>query len=306
MRNLLILFSILLGTVYIFGDSVLILKSKSLSTYDSLVIGFSIDNKSKTTVISLDDIGVSDDSVLERIKNEFSLVFAIGDQALKVASSQKEKPVIFSMVLNPDRYAIDPTQITGIRMNLSIKTQLGVISALFSPIKNIGVVSSGDDTESQIKESQQIATLFGLNLVPIKVDNPSNLLKALEESSSKVEIIWMFPDRTILNPQGFNTLNQFVVQNKKPLYVLSSGLVEKGGLFSLSPDYLSVGKQAARISEKIIYSKVPVKFIPISDPDIFHLTFNYSVAKKINIINEFAVKLLNFAASKGFTINAVK
>jgi len=297
---------LLLFVLPVFGESILVLKSKNLTTYDTLITGFSLESKAQTEVVSIDDSSYSKDTVLQKIKSTYDVVFAIGDTALSVAIEQKDKPVIFAMVLNYEKYPLDSNNVTGVKMNLSVKTQLGVIAALFSNVKNIGVITSGEDTDEQIKSHQQIASLFGVNLLPIKIENQENLAKNLESNGTKADIIWMLPDKVILNPQGFNTLSKYVAQSKKPLYVLSSGLVEKGGLFSLSPDYLLIGKQVARITNKIIYSKVPIKFVPISDPDSFNLTLNYSIAKQIDVLTTLSPKLLEFAATKGFTINVVK
>lgn len=221
MRYILVLI-LLLVVLPIFGESILVLKSKNLTTYDTLITGFSLESKAQTEVVSMDDSSYSKDVILEKIKSTYDIVFAIGDTALSVAVEQKDKPVIFAMVLNYEKYPLDSNNVTGVKMNLSVKTQLGVIAALFSNVKNIGVVTSGEDTDEQIKSHQQIASLFGVNLLPIKIENQENLAKNLESNGTKADIIWMLPDKVILNPQGFNTLSKYVAQSKKPLYVLSS------------------------------------------------------------------------------------
>ncbi len=301
MKNIAIILSFLI-VIPLWGQKVLILKSKNLAIYDKVVTGFLINAKVEADIVSLDSEKPED--VLTKINN-YSLVFAIGNKALNTAVKQKSKPVIFSMVLNHKKFNVDKEKITGIKMKLSAKTQLGVISSLFSG-NRVGIVQSNLKTEEEIDSYQQIASIFSLELVRIKVDSSNSLAKSLEKNKNKIDVLWMLPDKAILNPKSYNVLTKFAIQNNKPLYVLSGGLVGKGGLISLTPDYVSVGKQAALISNKVLTGNVPLKFIPITDPDSYTLVVNYSVANRIKILKKLAPKLLKFSATKGFPINAVE
>jgi ABC-type uncharacterized transport system substrate-binding protein len=156
-----------------------------------------------------------------------------------------------------------------------------------------------------IEENKKIASLFGIKLKIIEVED-NDILAALARNKEGIDALWMLPDKSVLNLKGYSILSQFATQNRKPLYVLSKGLVEKGGLLSLSPNYLLVGEQASRIANKVLFSNVPIKYVPISDPDSFTLTLNYTVLKKLDMLNEIAPKVLSFAASKGFMIDVVK
>ena len=293
----------LLFSFSLLGQKVLILKSKNISTYDSLVTGFSIKTKADIEVITLKK-SMDPKKVLKKIKSDADLVFAIGDKALKIALKQKSKTVVFAMVLNYKKYSIDINKVTGIKIKLSAKTQLGAISSMFKA-ENIGIVSSSPAIDNLIEKYRKIASLFGIKLITISVED-GNLLSALGKHKEDIDAIWMLPDKSILNLKGYNILSKFALQYKKPLYVLSKGLVEKGGLLSLSPNYLLVGKQAARIANKILFNSVPVKYIPISDPDSFTLTLNYTILERLEMLKDIAPKILAFAASKEFMIEVVK
>jgi len=290
-------------TANLFAKRVLILKSKDISTYDALVTGFSIKTKAKVEVLLLSK-KLSATDVLKKIKSDADLVFAIGDKALKVALKQTEKPVVFAMVLNYRKYSIDINKVTGIKIKLSAKTQIGAISSIFKA-ETIGVVSSSPAIDNLIKKHEKIASLFGIKLKVISVED-NNLLAALGKHKNEIDALWMLPDKSILNLKGYNILSKFALQYKKPLYVLSKGLVEKGGLLSLSPNYLLVGKQASRVANKVLFSNVPIKYIPISDPDSFTLTLNYTILQRLEMLKEIAPKILSFAASKEFMIEVVK
>ena len=303
MRKLLFILLILFS-VSLFAKKVIILKSKNITAYDALVTGFSIKTKAQVEVLSLRDKTLTTGKILKKIKSDADLVFAIGDKALKIALKQKKKPVIFAMVLNYRKYDIDTDNVTGIKIKLSAKTQIGTMSSIFRA-ENIGIVSSSSGIENLIKKNQKIASLFGIKLKSISVED-GNLLSALGKHKEDVDVIWMLPDKAILNLKGYSILSKFALQYKKPLYVLSKGLVEKGGLLSLSPNYLLVGKQASRFANKVLFSNVPIKYIPISDPDSFTLTLNYTVLQRLGLLEELAPKVLSFAASKGFMVEVVK
>ncbi len=302
MKITLILITILMS-FSLFAKKVLIIKSKNISTYDALVTGFSIKTKAKIKVISLkknSDLK----KILNEIKSNFDMVFAIGDKALKLALKQKDKPVIFAMVLNYRKYNIDITKVTGIKIKLSAKTQIGAISSMFKA-ETIGIISSSSAIENLIAKHRKIASLFGIKLKTISIED-GDLLSALGKHKEDIDALWMLPDKSILNLKGYNILSKFALQYKKPLYVLSKGLVKKGGLLSLSPNYLLVGKQASRIANKVLFNNVPIKYIPISDPDSFTLTLNYTILQRLNMLKEIAPKVLSFAASKEFMIEVVK
>ena len=294
---------VMLLSFNLFAEKVLILKSKNISTYDALVTGFSIKTKAEIEVITLKK-STDPNKILKKIKSDSDLVFAIGDKALKIALKQKSKPVIFAMVLNYKKYNIDINKVTGIKIKLSAKTQIGAIFSMFKA-ESIGIVSSSPAIDNLIEKYKKIASLFGITLKTISVED-GNLLSALGKHKEDIDAIWMLPDKSVLNLKGYNILSKFALQYKKPLYVLSKGLVEKGGLLSLSPNYLLVGKQAARISNKILFNNVPVKYIPISDPDSFTLTLNYTILQRLEMLKEIAPKILSFAASKEFMIEVVK
>jgi ABC-type uncharacterized transport system substrate-binding protein len=294
MRITLILITILIS-FSLFAEKVLIIKSKNISTYDALVTGFSIKTKAKIEVISLKK-NSNTKKILNKIKSDSDLVFAIGDKALKLALKQNKVPIIFAMVLNYRRYNLDINKVTGIKIKLSAKTQIGAIASMFKA-ETIGIVSSSPAIDNLIEKHKKIASLFGIKLKTIAVEY-GNLLSALGKHKDDIDALWMLPDKSILNLKGYNILSKFALQYKKPLYVLSKGLVEKGGLLSLSPNYLLVGKQAARIANKVLFNNVPIKYIPISDPDSFTLTLNYTILQRLNMLKEIAPKILSFAASK--------
>ena len=301
MKKIAVLLSFLI-VFPLFGEKVLILKSKNLTIYDIVVTGFLIDGKIKADVISLDTEKA--EVVLNKMK-DYSLIFAIGNKALNLAVKQNEKPIIFSMVLNHKKFNVDKERITGIKMEFSAKKQLGVISSLFEG-KRIGIVQSLLSVDAEIDNYKQIASIFSLKLVKIKVNKSTNLEEALNKNRNKIDILWMLADKAVLNPTSYNTLTRFSILNNKPLYALSGGLVEKGALFSLTPDYVSIGKQAASISNRVLIDRVPLKFIPIVAPDSYTFVLNYSVAKRIGFLEMLSKKIIKLAATKNFPIKVVE
>lgn len=306
MKFNLIIFVLLLSAFPLLGKRVLILKSNNFSAYSTILTGFSIESKAEVKVVSMDNPTFNKDKMLKHIKSDYDLVFAIGDKALALSIKQNSKPVIFSMVLNPQKHKLDPSRVTGIQMELSPRAKIGSIAALLSPAKNIGIISSSSITDRLIKSNQSTASLFDLKLISMKIKDPRNIIASLEKDADKIDAIWMMPDRAILNPRNFNQLSKFAIKHQKPLYVLSPILVEKGGLYTISPNYQIVGQQAARIANKVIFSNIPMKYIPISEPDSFELTLNYSVAQEIQLTERIAIRALKYAASKSFAIKVVK
>jgi ABC-type uncharacterized transport system substrate-binding protein len=53
------------------------------------------------------------------------------------------------------------------------------------------------------------------------------------------------------------------VDQKVPIFAFSEGLVKSGALASFSPDYSEIGKESARLAEKILNGASPKSLPPV-------------------------------------------
>src|SRR5690606_38473519 len=97
-----------------------------------------------------------------------------------------------------------------------------------------------------------------------------------------IDAFWLIADPTDANSDVFPQLLQFTIQNKTPFFAFSEAFVRARALFSLSPDYAGIGKQACGIAQEIRGGKPPSQ-IPWQDPRGLALSVNMKTAQQLGL-----------------------
>ncbi len=301
---------VLLLPLLVQAKTVAVVKSHSLSSYNHVLTGFSVD--SKASIVEYDmknDLsrGKKIFKILNTKEKKPDLVIAIGPSAANMAKREiSDIPIIFCMVPNLEKYDLSADNITGITLQLPVKTQLATLKTLAPKIRNVGVVYNPKYTQKLINLAMESSTQLGMTLIPAKVDSATDVPMATRAFLGKIDALWMVADKTVLNARSFRTLLEFTWNHKIPFFSFSHKLVEAGALVSLSPDYLKIGRQAAKISNKILFDGLSPKLIPIATPDSLDIALNLSTAKRIGVECDLALEIFTFAAVKQYRIRVYK
>lgn len=181
------------------------------------------------------------------------VVLAIGLKAALAAKLEIiDTPVIFCMVLNPEKYDLFSPNLIGIELNIPLARQLHTIQLILPHIKRVGVIFDPSQTGGLIKEAQHYATQQGMILVDRAVSTEREVPETLRSLLSQIEVLWLLPDKTVLNEESFNFLLSTTLETNVPLIGFSPGLVRSGALASMYIKYEDIGEQAATLAKKIL------------------------------------------------------
>ncbi len=208
------------------------------------------------------------------------LIFAIGTRAAKLAeNSFKTKPIVYSMVLNPEK--LTSANVAGVLLDVPVKMQIEALQKVFPEGKKIGVIYSSDST-SRVAELNQACTELGVQLVKQKVNDEKELPAVLADITWQINCLLMIPDVKIYFPQSVKYLLLESLRQKFPVIGLSKYHSKSGALLSIDCDYVDLGRQAGEVALRILNGEKPADIKPVK-PRKTSFSLNLSTAARLDV-----------------------
>jgi putative ABC transport system substrate-binding protein len=221
-------------------------------------------------------------------QNNPRLILTVGSFATKIVSERiKNKPVIFSAVLNPETSGFVESlrrpggNITGASLDIPPDIQFKYFKRVIRSLKRVGVLYT-EETANLIPPAQALAREAGLELHAIKVNSEKEIPAALDSLSRYVDALWSVADANIYSPRSTRYILLKTLRNGIPFMGFSRNLVESGALFALDYDYKDIGRQAGKIALRVLSGKSPAA-IPVAVPGIIWFHYNEKTASHINV-----------------------
>lgn len=199
------------------------------------------------------------------------LIYAIATPAAQGAKNgEKEIPIVFNAVTDPASADLvknleEPEgNITGVSDYFSMEAQLKEMTRVFPDIKNVGVMFSTNEANSQfqIEELKKAAEGLGLNVVEVGVNNINDVSTAIKSLEPKMDIFLSITDNTVSSASTI--IAESLKEAKIPSFASEEGPVDNGILMSAGVDYVDLGKKAADMASEILggkkVSEIPVVF----------------------------------------------
>ncbi len=216
------------------------------------------------------------------------LILTIGSAATRVVADRiKDKPIIFSAVLNPETSGFVKTlenpggNITGSSLDIPADIQFKYYKRVIRNLSKIGVLYTSE-TENLIPPAKALAKALGLELQAIKIASEKEIPEALDKLNRSVDGFWSVADPGIFSPSSTKFILLNTLRNGKPFMGFSKNMVESGALFALDYDYKDIGRQAGRIAMEVLSGKPPAS-IPVAVPGIIWFHYNEKTAKHISV-----------------------
>lgn len=290
-----VLFSCLLTAMGLLGPGfsapalayeVAILKSADIAAYNEAVGTFKAGMPASTTYSEFDLQGdvARGRTIAKKLRaSDVSLVLAVGLKAALVAKLEIfDIPVVFCMVLDPEKYNLQAPNMTGITLEVPIERQFSTIRSILPQAKRVGVLYDPEKTGPLVDEARRLAGKFGINLLDRQVRSEKDVPTTLREVLPKVEALWLIPDSTVLTEDSFRFLLGTALDHNVPVFGFSSEFVRSGAMAGLSVGYRDVGKQAGGLASRILTDRgsLPPGSVP---PDKIRLALNLKTAKFLGI-----------------------
>lgn len=228
------------------------------------------------------------------VQDRVDLIFTatyIGASVAKEATVGTPIPVVFGPAGDPVDTGLvkslmtsgnNLTGVSTLSLELTAK-RLEMLTRLVPGVRRVALLYNPEDRFSKelARESQQAARRLGLTVVLTHGRDPGELRQAIRGlSRTKVDAVFALPD--ILVNNQVETLAGLARDRRLPYVVHIRTLAEKGALASYGINTYQIGRQAARLADKIFNGAKPSE-IPIEAPRKLELVVNVHVAKQMGL-----------------------
>lgn len=238
-----------------------------------------------------------DNTVAQSIAKKFvndkcDMIFAITTPTAQVCAQEIKGtniPLVFGAVTDPVSAGLvnslesPGSNITGTSDRWPTSAQFDLLLQLVPSVKRIGVIYNPGETnsESNIKEVEQVCKNKNLQLIKVAVSNTSEVYAAAQSLVGKIDAFYVSADNTVIT--AMDAVIKISEKNRIPLLPGVSSNVEQGGFGTLGPNYFDVGVEAAKIVDRIIKGEKPAD-IPVSTAKNFEYFFNLKSAKATGVV----------------------
>ena len=217
-----------------------------------------------------------------------SLILTVGTSATQFAKEYfPDKPIVFSAVAQPVLSGLvtslqkPASNVTGASLTIPFEVQFRYFREVLPKVKKIGVLYT-DSTRSLVTQASVIASEAGLTLVPIRVNDITQLPQALDSLATVADGMWSVADPTLFDPRSTKYIIMSTIRKGIPLMGFSRHVVESGALFALDFDYKAIGLQAGSLACRILDGERPSD-IPVTSADVIWFHYNAKTAEHIHV-----------------------
>lgn len=276
--------TLLLGSASAEAGVIAVLKDSNLTAYNAPIAAFQKGVSDRVVIYDLGGELEKGKEIAQQLAQvPPDLVLALG--AKSAFSARKyitQVPVVYALVLNPEKYGLSQPNVTGISLELPPETVFTQYKMFAPNISRVGVIYSAG-SEAQVTRAEQAVTGLGIKFVRAPVSDPGEVAGAFDRIKGSIDSLWMLPDVVVLTPDNFRLLLARSLAAKLPYLGFSENFVKAGALVSVSPDYAAIGSQAATIARQILEEKQAPSSLPPAAPIGTHLAVNVDTAKTLEL-----------------------
>jgi len=107
-----------------------------------------------------------------------------------------------------------------------------------------------EEAASRVKEEN-------IEIIPFKLNSPKQLQEGLHYIRSNADVLLAIPDQTVYSRKTAKEILLFSYRNRIPFVGLSESWVKAGALYAIDIDYEELGRQIARLTNKILTEGSP-------------------------------------------------
>ncbi len=235
--------------------TVLIVKSDSLPQYESPIAVFRKTISFPSTIINIEGSPKKGTALLNRAAAEEKpiAIFALGAQAAWLSrQTLPDVPLVFAMVLGWQRYGLAHGPTTGVSLDIPADATFTRFKLMLPALKTVGVIYSTACSQKMVDNARDAARRLGLGLVEEQVAYSSDVPGAYRRMRTRVDGLWMVPDPVVITLDNFEYLAERTRNDGIAFLAFSENFVRAGALLSVSPNYTTIGSQAAVLTERLL------------------------------------------------------
>lgn len=215
----------------------------------------------------------------------------IGGVAAKSATS--EVPVVFISVGAPVDIGLVKSlakpggNMTGVAFEAAEETyakRLQLLTQIVPGLSRVAILGAADDPNftfamTSLKGS---APTLGVSISPVEINSADDLGNAFDEMK-RAQIQALLVVSGYLTYTSIQKTTGLALANHLPSCHGFEEAVAAGGLISLGPDLVSLGRQSARLVDEIIRGERPAD-IPVEQPDRYVMGINLKTAGSLGLV----------------------
>ena len=224
-----------------------------------------------------------DDNIATQIAQNFSandvaLMCAIATPsatACYAAAEDKDIPVIFTAITDPEQAKLTGGNITGTSDKLPIEAQLQLIREMQPDAKTIGILytTSEPNSVSAVAEYQEKAPKYGFTIEAMGVMTQAEVNQAADTMISKgIDCMTNLTDNNVVGvlPSILEKTNEAGI----PVYGSEIEQVKLGCVASAGIEYIALGKQTGAMAAKILKGEAAATDMPYETISEFEIYVN--------------------------------
>ncbi len=270
--------------------SVAILLSDREEAYQRPTRYFQDEFGGATSTFNLEgDIGNAPVVMTAVLASQPSVIFALGAKAAYAAklwtADRQDIPVIFSMVLNWEKYVVPGEQknIAGIDANVDPGTQLANLLMVSPEVKRIGLVYSSEYSQQIVLKIKNAARILGVEIDDRTVGTPREFRRTYKELSEKIDGFWILNDPVFYTIDNISWLEDRCIKDQIVCIGHSENIAKLGILLSVEPDPANIGLQAAALAKGFLDQRQTPARVGVMPPLGTRLFLNTTTASKIGL-----------------------
>lgn len=235
--------------------------------------------------------------------SDLDLVFAIATPAAQAtAQAVTDVPVLFSAVTDPEAADLVESNeapganVTGTSDLASIPDQFELLQELVPDAKNVGIVySSGEvNSEVQVAAAEEAGKDLGISIKTQTITTANDIQQAVT-ALGDVDAIYVPTDNMVV--AGISSLIGVAEDQQIPVIGAESGTVEGGAVATLGIDYTKLGQQTGEMALKVLEDGADPAEMPVESAKEFTYVVNPEAAKRQGV--EIPAEILDQAETVG-------
>ena len=183
----------------------------------------------------------------------FQTAVAIGPEAIRlIYEFGNAIPNKFAIMALDLENLVGDHEICGIDLRIPISFEINVLGEKFGPDRKVAILYNKAENGRYVSQAIAAANHNKLQIIPVEVKDPTEIMKKLEPLLDKIDIILFIPDSVVISEKIITHITKTALLNGVAVCGFNRFFYETGALLSFIIDYEEVGRQAARLVEKLI------------------------------------------------------
>jgi ABC-type uncharacterized transport system substrate-binding protein len=224
------------------------------------------------------------------VSKSYDYIITASTIAMQVtANNNKKIPHVFCTVTDPVSAGVAENltnhiqNLTGLATPQPVESTIKLMRKIFPSAKTIGMIWNNSEANSEFCTlmARKAAQKYGFKIVESTVSSTNEIDQALSSLiNEKIDLFYTAGDITV--SMAVPSIAKRLENKGIPYITNTPADLKSGVMISLGADYYNVGKEAAKVFQKVIEGsdtkKIPiVKYVPEE------LVINLSLAKKLKV-----------------------